>query len=47
MKAQTKYFYPMVRNANNLIWIVMNIYENMRNKRKMVEKKKEGVYNIT
>ena len=37
----------MVRNANNLIWIVMNIYENMRNKRKMVEKNKEGVYNIT
>ena len=24
----------------------MNIYENMRNKRKMVEKNKEGVYNI-
>ena len=37
----------MVRNANNQIWIVMNIYENMRNKRKMVEKNKEGVYNIT
>ena len=37
----------MVRNANNLIWIVMNIYENMRNKRKMGEKNKEGVYNIT
>ena len=25
----------------------MNIYENMRNKRKMVGKNKEGVYNIT
>ena len=37
----------MVRNANNLIWIVMNIYENMRNKRKMIGKNKEGVYNIT
>ena len=24
----------------------MNIYENMRNKRKMVEKNKEGVYSI-
>ena len=29
------------------MWIVMNIYENMRNKRKMVEKNKEDVYNIT
>ena len=37
----------MVRNANNLIWIVKNIYENMRNKRKMGEKNKEDVYNIT
>ena len=37
----------MVRSANNLIWIGMNIYENMRNKRKMVEKNKEGMYNIT
>ena len=37
----------MVRNANNQIWIVMNIYENTRNRRKMVEKNKEGVYNIT
>ena len=42
-----KVLYPMVQNANNLIWIVMNIYENMRNKRKMVDKNKEGVYNIT
>ena len=25
----------------------MDIYENMRNKRKMVERNKEGVYNIT
>ena len=40
-------FYQMVRYANNLIWIVMNIYENMRNQRKMVEKNKESMYNIT
>ena len=37
----------MVRNANNIISIDMNIYENIRMKRKMVEKNKEGVYNIT
>ena len=28
----------MVRNAKNLIYIVKNIYENMRNKRKKEEK---------
>ena len=33
--------------CNNLILKVMDIYENMRNKRKMVERNKEGVYNIT
>ena len=31
-------FYPRIRYANDLILIFMNIYENMRNKRKMVEK---------
>ena len=34
----------MERYANDLIWIFMYIYENMRNKRKMVEKISVGVH---
>ena len=38
IKAYTKYFYPMVRYASNLIWIVLNIF--MRNKRKIGGKRR-------
>ena len=47
IKALTKFFYPMVWYANYLIWIFMNIYENMRNKRRTVDKLSGGMYNIT
>ena len=37
----------MIKSMNNLIWIPMNIYVNIRNKRKLVEKIRRYANNIT
>ena len=42
IKAYTKGFYPLVRYLNDLTLIFMNNYENMRHKKKMVEKIRVG-----
>ena len=47
IKDETTYFNPIVRYTNDPICIFMNINENIRNKRKVVENLKGCTYNIT
>ena len=47
IKVETLHFNPIVGFTNYLICIFMNINENIRNKRKMLEKLKGCTYNQT
>ena len=47
IKVETLHFNPIVLYTNYLICIFININENIRNKRKMLENLKGCTYNIT